>query len=66
MNATERITLELGIPACIAKREPDAVYMWCSMRRLIILKDGDAINLSADDIRALARFVAGCNVDAQV
>lgn len=47
----------LGIPGAIAKREPDAVFAWFSTRRLVIMKDGDAISLSADDVSNLARFV---------
>lgn len=47
----------LGIPGAIAKREPDAVFAWFSTNRLAIMKDGDAISLSADDVRSLARFV---------
>lgn len=47
----------LGIPGAIAKREPDAVFAWFPTNRLVIMKGGDAISLSADDVRSLARFV---------
>jgi hypothetical protein len=52
MNAPDRI----APPAFIERKEPAAVYMWLSTRRLIIQKCDEQIDLSMDDLRALRRF----------
>lgn len=54
------------IPGCIAKREPDADYGWFSSRRLLVAKDGDAISLSADDLRRLFDFIEANNIEEQI
>lgn len=46
-----------AIPGCIAKREPEAIFAWFSTNRLTVMKDGDAISLSADDLIILRRFL---------
>lgn len=52
MNAPDR----LEIPAFLERKEPAAVYMWLSTRRLIIQKGDEQIDLSLDDLLALRRF----------
>lgn len=52
MNAPDRIE----IPAFLERKEPAAVYMWLSTRRLIIQKGDEQLDLSADDLRAMRRF----------
>lgn len=54
------------IPACIAKHEPDAIYGWFSSRCLLIVKDGETVTLSADDLRNLVRFIDGCVIEEQL
>lgn len=54
------------IPACIARREPDAEYAWSSRRRLQVLKGGEAVSLSADDLRGLLRFVETNQIQEQL
>lgn len=71
MGANERIPdpglLEcLETPEFLKRREPDAIYMWTSTKRLIVTKDGDAISLSGDDIRALIRFFNASCVEDQL
>lgn len=63
MNAP-RIPAE--IPACIAKREPDAIYGWFSTRRLLVIKDGQQLTLSADDVKQLFNFVESCTIEEQL
>lgn len=50
MNAPDRIE----IPAFLERKEPAAVYLWSSQRRLVILKDNGRVDLSADELRARA------------
>lgn len=45
-----------NIPAFLERREPAAVYMWMSTRRLVIHKDKGRVDLSLDDLKALRRF----------
>lgn len=45
------------IPAFLENKEPPAVYMWVSTRRMIVQKGDDQIDLSGDDLRALIRFI---------
>lgn len=52
MNAPDRIEM----PAFLERKEPAAVYMWLSTRRLIIQKGDEQLDLSLDDLRALRRF----------
>lgn len=54
------------IPSCIAKREPDAVFAWSSVRRLEIIKGGKPTSLSADDLRGLLRFVEANQIQEQL
>jgi hypothetical protein len=63
MNAP-RIPAE--IPACLAKREEDAIYAWFSTRRLLVIKDGQQLTLSADDLRGLLRFVDANKIGEQL
>jgi hypothetical protein len=60
MNAPDPLSMLRGavdVPDFLVKGEPDAVFAWISTRRLAIIKGEVAISLSADDVRALARFV---------
>lgn len=52
MNAPDRIE----IPAFLERKEPAAVYMWLSTRRLIVQKGDEQLDLSLDDLLALRRF----------
>lgn len=52
MNAPDRIEM----PAFLERKEPAAVYMWLSTRRLIIQKGDEQLDLSLDDLLALRRF----------
>jgi len=54
------------IPACIARREPDAEYAWSSKRRLLVTKGDTTQSLSADDVRALFNFVEANQIEAQL
>ena len=54
------------IPGCIAKREADADYAWFSSRHLLVLKDGDTISLSPDDLRRLFAFVDANKIEEQL
>lgn len=54
------------IPSCLAKREPDAIYGWFSTRRLLVIKDGQQLTLSADDVKGLFNFVEGCTIEEQL
>lgn len=63
MNAP-RIPAE--IPACIAKREQDAIYGWFSTRQLLVVKDGKTITLSADDLLNLVRFIDRNTIEEQL
>lgn len=63
MNAPQ---IPREIPSCIAKNEPDAIFGWFSTRRLLVIKDGVTVSLSADDVRKLGMFVEGCTIEAQL
>lgn len=54
------------IPACLAKREPDADYGWFSSRRLLIAKGDAAVSLSANDLRRLFDFVEANTIEQQI
>ncbi len=54
------------IPACIAKREPDAAYGWFSNRRLQVVKGDQTLSLSAADLRALFNFVEASSIEVQL
>ena len=54
------------IPACIAKREADAVFGWSSARRMEVVKGNKATSLSADDLRRLLRFVEANRIEEQL
>jgi len=65
MNAPEIKVLGHSIPQCLLRRQP-ARFGWWSDHSLVIAKGDETITLDADDIRALARFVEGCNAVEQV
>lgn len=65
-NAPRSITGLREIPGCIAKHEPEAVYAWFSTRRLVVTKGKQCIELSADDLRGLMRFVDGPSIEGQL
>ena len=54
MNAP--MTAMPEIPSFLEKREPDAQFAWWSTGRLLIVKDGNTVSLSADDLANLRRF----------
>lgn len=54
------------IPGCLTKHEPDAEYAWSSKRRMQVLKGGEAVSLSADDLRGLLRFVETNQIQEQL
>jgi hypothetical protein len=54
------------IPACIAKREADAVFGWSSERRMDVTKGKQVQSLSADDLRRLLRFVEENRIQEQL
>lgn len=54
------------IPGCIAKRETEAEYAWSSKRRLQVKKGKETVNLSADDLRGLLRFVETSQIQGQL
>lgn len=58
--------LPVEIPSCLTKREPDAIYAWFSTRRLLVIKDGKQLTLSADDVKGLFSFVDGCTIEEQL
>lgn len=45
-----------NVPSFLRK-EPPAIYGWFSSGRLVVIKDGDAISLSRDDLAGLRDFV---------
>lgn len=65
MNALETKVLERPVPQFLLRQQP-ARFGWWSDRSLMIVKGDQTMNLDADDIRALARFVDGCNVESQI
>lgn len=67
MNAPLDPDLLAGLetPEFLKPKEPPAIYAWFSTRRLLVVKDGAHISLSADDVRALARFVESCNAEGR-
>ena len=65
MNAPDRKVLTLEPPACIERREPAAIYMWLSTRRLIIQKGDEQLDLSLDDIKAMRRFFDQFDIEAR-
>ena len=54
------------IPACIAKREADAIFGWSSNRRLQVTKGKQEQSLSADDLRRLVRFLEENRIQEQL
>lgn len=62
MNAPDRIE----IPAFLDRKEPAAVYMWLSTKRLIVSKGEDQIDLSADDLLGLIRFFRQFDLEGQL
>lgn len=65
MNAPERQVLEHPLPQCLLRQQP-ARFGWWSDSTLMIVKGEETMTLDADDMRALARFVKGCNAEGQV
>lgn len=67
MNApTARKVLELEAPGILRREAPAATFAWFSTRQLLVIKDGDTITLSADDVRALGRFVEDSRIEEQL
>lgn len=67
MNApTVRAVLDLQPPAFVLRQEPPAEYCWWSSRRLLIIKDGETISLSPDDMRHLFAFIEASRIDEQI
>jgi len=64
MNAPDRKVLTLDPPACIARKELAAVFMWVSTRRLIVQKGDEQLDLSMDDLRTLRRFFDQFDMEA--
>lgn len=64
MNAPDRKVLTLETQAFLDRKQP-ARYGWGSDRPLMIVKGEEIIELSPDDVRALAKFMAGCSVGPQ-
>ena len=60
MNAPETKVLERPVPQFLLRQQP-ARFVWWTDRSLMISKGDEAMTLDAADIRALARFVKGCN-----
>lgn len=65
MNAPETKVLERQVPQFLLRQQP-ARFGWWSDRSLMIVKGTETMTLDADDIRALARFVEGCNAVDQL
>ena len=65
MNAPESKVLECPVPQFLLRQQP-ARFGWWSDRSLMIVKGNETMTLDADDIRALARFVEGCNAVDQL
>jgi len=65
MNAPERKVLDPAPPQFLMRQQP-ARFGWWSDRSLMIVKGEETMTLDADDMRALARFVEGCNLEGQV
>lgn len=65
MNAPETKMLARPVPQFLMRQQP-ARFGWWSDRSLMIVKGDETMTLNADDMRALARFVEGCNVEGQV
>ena len=53
-------------PQQFVVRQQPARFGWWSDRSLMIVKGDETMTLDADDIRALARFVEGCNAVDQL
>lgn len=64
MNAPEMPMAEAEVPQFLLRRQP-ARFGWWSDRTLMIVKGEETMVLDADDLRALARFVEGCNAGGQ-
>lgn len=62
MNAPENKRLQGTMPQCLRRDQP-ARFAWWSDRRLMIVKGEDTLQLDADDVRDLARFVESCNAE---
>jgi len=67
MNAPELAFAKVGAggtapadnePPAFLRRDQPAIYGWFSSGRLVILKEGDAISLSRDDLAELRRFIS--------
>lgn len=65
MNAPETKVLERPVPQFLLRQQP-ARFGWWSDHSLMIVKGNEAMTLDADDIRALVRFVEGCNAVDQL
>lgn len=65
MNAPERKVLDHPVPHFLQREQP-ARFGWWSDRTLMIVKGDETMILDADDMRALGRFVEGCNVETQI
>lgn len=67
MNApTARKVLEIAPPRCLMRQGPQAHYAWWSDGHLLIVKDGEVINLDADDLHRLFGFVEANRIDEQL
>jgi len=64
MNAAETRMPEHQTPQFLLRRQP-ARFGWWSDRTLMIVKGDETMTLDADDMRALARFVEGCNAERE-
>jgi hypothetical protein len=60
--------LELGIPAFLQPPQPkeEAVYLWSSAHCLVVIRDGDSVTLTADDLHRLFNFVDDCKIEEQI
>ena len=65
MTAPDSNVLERPVPQFLLRQQP-ARFGWWSDRSLMIVKGNETMTLDADDIRALARFVEGCNAVDQL
>lgn len=65
MGAPDMQAQAVEVPQFLKRQQP-ARFGWWSDRTLMIVKGEETMTLDADDMRALARFVDGCNVEAQV
>jgi hypothetical protein len=53
------------MPAFLRRKPDAAVFGWFSHHSMLIIKGDEAIELTPDEVRALASFMRGCSVESQ-